>query len=107
VQINQYSFPLDCTVYPGFRCTQYDGLSPFSRRRQSKKRKIRIKKVVHYIPESVVQYVPESIVHFIPEYSNKNPLGFVDVFFAAVPNQIFKHFDKANKTTNGLSDEKN
>ena len=39
---------------------------------KSKKRKIRIKKVVHYIPESVVQYVPESIVHFIPEYSD-NP----------------------------------
>jgi hypothetical protein len=38
--------------------------------KKSKKEKIHIKKVVHYIPDFVVQYVPESIVHFIPEYSD-------------------------------------
>jgi len=62
----------DCTVYAGTYCTLYDGLSPFFPRRhpkKSKKEKIRIKKVVHYIPESVVQYVPDSIVHYIPKYS--------------------------------------
>jgi len=36
---------------------------------------MRIKKVVHYIPESAVQYKPESIVHYIPEYS---PLMLTD-----------------------------
>jgi ATP-dependent Clp protease, protease subunit len=36
-----------------------------------KKEKIRIKKVVHYVPNSVEQYKPESIVHYIPEYSFK------------------------------------
>jgi len=58
----------DCTVYTGTYCTLYDGLSPFfpppPSKRKSKKEKIRIKKVVHYIPDSVVQYVPESIVHY-------------------------------------------
>jgi len=48
-------------------------MSPFFRRRRtqkkSKKEKINIKKVVHYIPDSGVQYKPESIVHYIPEYS--------------------------------------
>jgi len=49
-------------------------MSPFFRRRRtqkkSKKEKINIKKVVHYIPDSGVQYKPESIVHYIPEYSH-------------------------------------
>jgi len=66
-------FPLLIVHYiPEFIVHYMTECPRFSRRRRQKKlkkRKIRIKKIVHYIPESVVQYKPESIVHYIPEYS--------------------------------------
>lgn len=57
---------LHCTLFPGTDCTLYDGMSPLSpphRQKKLKKEKIRINKIVHYIPDSVVQYEPESVVH--------------------------------------------
>ena len=69
MQINQNFSFLDCTLYSGFKCTLYDGMSPLIPPPPTQKKKKTIKKIVHYIPDSVVQYVPDSVVHYIPKYS--------------------------------------
>ncbi|MDD4426597.1 MAG: integrase core domain-containing protein, partial [Mariniphaga sp.] len=81
---------MDCTLYSGFKCTLYDGMSPLIPPPPTQKKEKTIKKIVHYIPNSPVHYVPDSVVHYIPKYSDN---AYIEAFHSIMERELVSRYE--------------